>query len=227
MGIAHLALDLRLRGERGHRVDDHHVDGAGANEGIGDLEGLLARVRLRDQQIVDVEADLLRVPGVERMLGVDERRGAAPALGLRDHFEGQGRLSGRFRPVDLDDAAAGQPSDAEGGVEAERPGGDRIDVPGHRRIAEAHDRAPSELPVELTEGSVERGFPTVVRGSFLRSPCHRASFLLSGEGWVRREPAIIPHQSPFPRGAGARGRTRGGAPTPPPRAPPRRTPDDG
>ena len=88
--------------------------------GVGDLEGLLARVRLRDQQVVDVEADLLRVPGIEGVLGVDERRGAALALRLRDHFQGQGGLAGRFRPVDLHHPAARQPPDAEGGIEPER-----------------------------------------------------------------------------------------------------------
>ena len=46
-------------------------------EHVGDLERLLAGVGLRDEQRVDVDAELLRVVGVERVLGVDERGDAA------------------------------------------------------------------------------------------------------------------------------------------------------
>ena len=44
--VAHLALDLRLRDQRGHRVDGDDVERAGADEELRDLERLLARVRL-------------------------------------------------------------------------------------------------------------------------------------------------------------------------------------
>ena len=44
--IAHLALDLGPRRERGHRVDDDDVERARADEHVGDLEGLLAGVGL-------------------------------------------------------------------------------------------------------------------------------------------------------------------------------------
>ena len=57
--VAHLAFDLGLRRERRDRVDDDDVDGARAHQHVGDLERLLARVGLRDQQIVDVHAELL------------------------------------------------------------------------------------------------------------------------------------------------------------------------
>ena len=75
--IAHLAFDFRLRRECRDRVDDHHVDGAGAHQHVGDFERLLAGVGLRNQQIVDVDAELLRIDRIERVFGVDERRGAA------------------------------------------------------------------------------------------------------------------------------------------------------
>jgi hypothetical protein len=42
-----------------------------------DLERLLAIVRLRNQQVVYVDAQLLRVAGIERMLCIDERGHAA------------------------------------------------------------------------------------------------------------------------------------------------------
>ena len=55
--VAHLALDLGPRGESGHRVDDHDVERAAADEQLGDLQRLLAVVGLRDQQFVDVDPD--------------------------------------------------------------------------------------------------------------------------------------------------------------------------
>ena len=125
VGVAHLALELGLRRQRRDRVDDDDVDGVRAHQHVGDLERLLAAVRLRDEQVVGPHAELARVADVERVLGVDERADAAPLLRLGDDVQRQRRLAGRLRPVDLDDAAARQPADAERDVEAERAGRDR------------------------------------------------------------------------------------------------------
>jgi hypothetical protein len=46
MGVAHLALDLGAGHQGSHRVDDQDVEGAGADQHVGDLEGLLPRVGL-------------------------------------------------------------------------------------------------------------------------------------------------------------------------------------
>ena len=54
--VSHLALDLRLGDQRGHRVDDYQVHRAGAHQDFDDLQGLLPRVRLGHQQIVHVHA---------------------------------------------------------------------------------------------------------------------------------------------------------------------------
>ena len=45
-GIAHFAVDFRLRHQGRHRVDDHHVQRAAAHQGFGDFQRLLAGVRL-------------------------------------------------------------------------------------------------------------------------------------------------------------------------------------
>mgnify|MGYP003694647087 CR=1 FL=1 len=81
--FAHLAFDFGLGHERRHRVDDDDVDAVRADQHLDDFERLLAVVRLRDQQVVDVDAQLLRIRGVERVLGVHERRHAAELLRLR------------------------------------------------------------------------------------------------------------------------------------------------
>src|SRR3989442_12273167 len=76
--LAHVALDLGAGYERGHRVDDQHVDRARAHQRIDDLERLLAVVGLGDEQVLGLHAELARVADVERVLGVDEGGDAAP-----------------------------------------------------------------------------------------------------------------------------------------------------
>ena len=119
------------------RVDDDDVDRARAHQHVGDFEGLLAGVRLRDEQVVDVDAEFFGIHRVEGVLGIDERGGAAVALDFGDHFERQGGFTGGFGAVDFDHAAARQTADAERDVEAERAGRDRFDVVGGDGVAEA------------------------------------------------------------------------------------------
>ncbi|OEI67236.1 putative protein recA [Curtobacterium sp. ER1/6] len=154
VGVTHLALDLGTGHERGHRVDDDQVDRPRPDEHVGDLERLLTGVRLRDEQGVDVDTELLGVLRVERVLGVDEGRDATGALRVGDGVQGQGRLTRGLRAVDLDDAAARQPADAERDVEGDRTGRDGGDG-GALVGAEAHDRALAELPVDLGESGLE------------------------------------------------------------------------
>ncbi len=93
MRIAHLALDFGLGRQCRHRVDDDDVDRARTHEHVGDLQRLLARVRLRDQQFVDVDAQLFGIGRVERVFGIDERSRAARLLGFRNNLQGQRRLA--------------------------------------------------------------------------------------------------------------------------------------
>ena len=155
VGVAHLALDLGAGHERGDRVDDEHVERARADQHVGDLERLLPRVGLGDEQVVDVDADGRRVDRVHRVLGVDVGAHAAVALGLGDDVHGERRLARRLRAEDLDDPAPGQAADAEREVEREGTGRDGLD-PDVAALAEAHDRALAELLLDLAERHVER-----------------------------------------------------------------------
>ena len=106
MAVAHFALDLRARHERRDGVDHDDVDRAGAHERLGDLERLFAGIRLRNEQRIYVYAERGRIDRVKCVLHVDKRRVAAHFLAFGDAVERQGGLTGGFRPVDLDDAAA-------------------------------------------------------------------------------------------------------------------------
>src|SRR5205807_8290547 len=108
-----------------------------------------------------VDAELLRVDRIERVLRVDEGDGAAEVLRLRHHVQGDGRLARRLRTVDLGDPAARQAADSERDIERERPRGNDRNLLEHASRAKAHDRALAELPLDLREGEVE-GLPSVV-----------------------------------------------------------------
>ena len=87
MGVAHFAVQLGLGHQRGNRVDHQHVDSAGAHQGLSDFQGLFARVRLRNQQVVDIYAQLVRVSRVEGVLGIDKCRQAAQPLCFGDDLQ--------------------------------------------------------------------------------------------------------------------------------------------
>ena len=99
-------------------VDHQHIDGPRPDQGIGDLERLLAGVRLRDEEVVDLDAELPGVDWIERMFGVDEGRDAAFFLCLGNDLKGERGLSRQFRTINLDNAAAGQAADAESDIQA-------------------------------------------------------------------------------------------------------------
>ena len=139
--IAHVAVDLRLRHECRHGVDDDDVDRAAAHESVNDVKRLLARIGLRNQKLVDIDAELLRIDGIERVLGVDECRDTAILLRLSDHVQGDRRLARAFRAINLDDAPARQTADAERDVERQNARRNRLHVHVCRRLAKAHDRS--------------------------------------------------------------------------------------
>ncbi|MNN62151.1 hypothetical protein D3C81_1774320 [compost metagenome] len=95
------------------------------------------------------------------MLGVDEGTGSAHFLGLGDDRQGQRGFTGRLRTVDLDDTAFWQAANAQGNVQAQGAGGN-----GRNRlalvIAHAHDRAFTELTLDLPQGRSQGALLVVV-----------------------------------------------------------------
>ena len=142
--------------KRRDRIDHKDVDCAGADQRIGNLERLLAGVGLRDQKVVELDAELPGVGGVERVLRVDEGADAAALLRLGDGVQRERRLAGRFRAVNLHDAAARKSADAERDVEAERAGRNGGDLHHLAVLPKPHDGALAEGPLDLGERGVER-----------------------------------------------------------------------
>jgi len=184
VGIAHLAVQLGLGNQGGDGINDQHVDGAGAHESFGDLQCLLARVGLRNQQVVDVHAQFFGVGGVEGVLGIDKSGQAAQLLRLGDDLQADGRLARGFGAEDLADAAAGDAADAQSRVEADGAGGDHGNRDESFFGAETDNRPFSKLFFDLCKGKFY-GFAAVIgdcHGGLLKLVLTGAGSCLPGRG---------------------------------------------
>ena len=179
--VAHFALDLGAGHQRCHGVHHHHIDGAAAHQRLGDLQRLLAGIRLGDQHILHIDAQRLGVGGIQRVLGVHKGHLTALLLGLRQHMEGQRSLAGGFRAVDLHYTAPGQAPDPQRQIQRQRAGGDRLHI-GHVAVTITHDRALAIHLLNLLHGGLDRLFLVGVDGGRRRFllRCHGvSSFYLS------------------------------------------------
>ena len=94
MRLAHFAIELGAGGQRGHGVDHHDVQRVAFHQRFADVQRFLAGVGLGDEQVVDVDADLLGIARIKRVLGIDEGRRAACLLGVGDHMGDERGFSG-------------------------------------------------------------------------------------------------------------------------------------
>ena len=137
--IADLALNLSTRSQSGDRVDDDGVDGARAHKHVDDLERLLARIGLGNEDLIDVHADTRGIRGIERVLGINKCHDAAHSLGLSQNLERKRCLTGGLGTVNLDDTAARHAADAQRGIEGQGASGNGLDLELGTTVAVPHD----------------------------------------------------------------------------------------
>ena len=143
-------------------VGDHDIHRAGTNQRFADFQGLLTGIGLGDQQLVNIYAQIFGVNGVQGMLHIDENGGAAALLGFGHHMQGHGGLTAGFRPVDLDDSAAGQAADAQCHIQRKGAGGDGFHIHGGI-LAQAHYSPFAKLLFDLADGGFQ-GFLLIAGG---------------------------------------------------------------
>ena len=171
--VAHVALDFGLRDQGGNAVDDDGVNGAAADQLLGDVQRLLGGVGLGDQQVVQVKATAGGVVWIQGVFSVDVGGEAAHALGLGHDVDGKGGLAGRFPAVDLGNTAAGQAADAQGHVQGQRAGGNDVgDKVGDLFVA-THHRALAVVFFNTAQGDLEGGQLVLVEIQGFGVDCHR------------------------------------------------------
>ena len=93
LDIPHLPVNLGLGNQGRDGVNDDDIHCPGPDHGLCNLKGLLAVVRLGNVKIVNIDTDMLRIYGIQSMLGVDEARNAAPLLYFGYRMQCNGGLS--------------------------------------------------------------------------------------------------------------------------------------
>jgi hypothetical protein len=154
--LSPISPSISARGtKRRHAVDDDDIHCIGTHQRLGDLQRLLAGVRLADVEVVDVDADLGGVGGVERVLHIHKAADAAQPLRLGDHMQAERRLAGTFRAVDLHHAPARKAADAQRNVQAQAAAGNGFDVE-LGGIAQLHHHTFAVLLVQVGQRRFER-----------------------------------------------------------------------
>ena len=92
--VADLAFEFRSGHERRHGIEHDDIERVGADERLADAQRFFAGAGLRNEEIVEIHAELLGVLRIERVLHVDEGRQSAALLRLRDDGERQRRFAG-------------------------------------------------------------------------------------------------------------------------------------
>ena len=152
--VAHVTLNLLLRCQGSHRVDDDDVDSSRADQLFCNLQCLLTIVWLRDIEVIDIHTQLLCIETVEGMLCIDKGCNTASLLCLGNGVDGQRGLTTRLRTIYLDDTSLGIASHAQCSVQTYRAGGDHLYILDFL-FAHTHDRALAEVFLNLRHGGLQ------------------------------------------------------------------------
>src|SRR6516164_1858573 len=155
MTVTHLTLEFGARNEGRHRIDDQDIYRARAHQRVSDLERLLARIGLRNQELVDIDPELASVSRIESMFRIDESASPTPALSLGNYVQCESGFAGALRTVDLDDTPARQSADPECDIKAERARRDHLCLRRGLARPEFHNRTLAKSAFNLAERRVQ------------------------------------------------------------------------
>ena len=179
----HLALDFGAGRQGGDGVDDHDVHGPRTDQGVHDLQRLLAGVRLRHQKIVQIDAQLLGVNRIQRVFGIDEGGDPAPSSAPRRPCAGPGwscpTIQGRTPRSPARPAGRRCPAPCPDPASRSRRFRSRSPRPPCRAsITEPLPKARSICAIAasrarcLSPSSLPTNFNAACEGHCLRLPCH-------------------------------------------------------
>lgn len=77
-----------------HGVDDYDIHSAAPYQGFTDGKGLFAAVRLGNQKVLRIYAQMMSIHGVQGVFRIDEGCHTAQFLGFRNGMKSQGRFTG-------------------------------------------------------------------------------------------------------------------------------------
>ena len=152
MGITHIALNLRTRHQSRYRVHHDNIDGAAAHQRLYNLQRLLASIRLGNQKIVNIHAQILGINRVQGMLRINKGCHAPLPLRLGNHVQGYGSLTRGLRTVNLNDTPPGNTAHAQGDIKGQNTCRNNFYVHIGCRITQAHNGTLAIVLLNLLHG---------------------------------------------------------------------------
>ena len=116
---------------------------------------MLARIGLRDEHFVDIDAQTRGVRWIEGMFRVDECHNAAKRLRLGENLQCERRFTTGLRTVNLNNTAARNAANAECRIERQSARGNSGNLKVFGIVAELHDGALAEFLLDLLSRELE------------------------------------------------------------------------
>ncbi len=163
LAFPHDAFKFRLGNKRSHRVDDHQIHRVGTHQHVGDVQRLLAVVRLGNEQFIDLHAQAGGIVGVQRMFCVHKSCRPPHLLTFGDDMQSQRGFARRLGAINFRHTATRDAADTEGEIQPDGTGGnDRNTNMGV--VGKLHDGALSIFAFYGGQSGTERLFAGVLRG---------------------------------------------------------------
>ena len=155
MRITHIAFDFRLWHKCRYRIDNDNINCTTAHQSLDDIERLLARIRLRNQQVIDIHTKLFRIDRIKRMLSINKSGNTALLLSLCNHMQRDRRLTRGFRSINLNDTPTRNTANAQRCIQRQDSGRDDLDVHMRRCFPQTHDGALAKILLNLFQCVVQ------------------------------------------------------------------------
>ena len=151
MRIPHLSFNLRPRNQCGNRVNHQHVHRVAADKRVDNVQCILTAIRLRNQQIVNIDSDFFSIRRINSVFGVNNCRNTAGPLGIGNDMKAESGFAGRFRSEYFNNSASGQAAGAERNIKRQGAGADGRHIRMHRVVAKTHNGTLAEFFFDLAD----------------------------------------------------------------------------
>ena len=84
--VVHITVDLRLRHQSRHGVNDHDIKSAGTDHRLSNLQRLLAVIRLGNVKVINIHANLLGILRIKSVFRVNKSGNTVSLLCFSNHM---------------------------------------------------------------------------------------------------------------------------------------------
>src|SRR5712692_1397594 len=120
MTRTHLTINLRLRNQRGHRVNNDNIDNPRPYHHVSNLQCLLTCIRLRQQKMLSINPQSTNIREIESVLSINHHRTPACPLRTGNSMRSQRSFPGHLRTKNLHHPATRQATDAKCHIQGNR-----------------------------------------------------------------------------------------------------------